>query len=150
MKTQALMMGLAALLAGCAPTSESDGGGSSQFTFSSFDQTTFAITAVDENGAPLQGAAVTVENVYSSTLDDDTAEGHRVYLRGVTNASGVMTGTVRLPNTVARFDVVVQYAGRTGPWTDTALQAELGYFAPSSRQTRDIAAEITMTVPLED
>jgi len=140
----------AVLLCACSPTSESGGGGGSDFSFSSYDQTTFSVTAVDENGAPLQGVAVTVENVYSSALDDDSTDGHRVYLRGVTNAAGLMTGTVRLPSSVNQIDVVAHIAGRRGPWTDTALQAELGYFAPSSRQTRNAAANITMTVALED
>lgn len=138
----------AMLLAGCAPTSESEGGDTQQ-AFSSFDETTFTVTVVDNVGDPLQGAAVTVESVHSSTLSDDSEVGHRVFLRGVSNSSGIVTGVVRLPTTISEVDIVVHQAGLTGPWTDTALQTELGYFAPSSRQTRTVAASIALTVTLE-
>lgn len=139
------------VLAGCAPTSEDEGGGdSSPVSFSSFDETTFTVTVVDNVGDPLQGAAVTVESVHSASLDDDSEQGHRVFLRGLSDASGIVTGVVRLPKSVSEVDIVVQQAGLTGPWTDTALQTELGFFAPSSRQTRDVAAIIDVSVVLED
>lgn len=137
----------ALLLAGCSPTSESEGPGEPQ-AFSSFDETTFTVTVVDNVGDPLKGASVSVESVHSSTLSDDSEEGHRVFLRGVSNSSGVVTGVVRLPTTVSEVDIVVHQAGLSGPWTDTALQTELGYFAPSSRQTRTVAANITLNVTL--
>jgi len=129
----------------CAPTSEDVGGGidapvDQPFVFSSFIEPTFTVTVVDENGAALPGVAVSIEDVYMASLDDDSARGHSVYLRGLTNSQGVYVGTCRMPE-VDSIDVVVHDdAGRTGPWTDTVLQAQLEFHAPSSRQTLVITA----------
>ena len=144
-------LGLA--LAACAPTSETDGGGDvgRPFVFSSFSEPNFTVTAVDENGLPLAGVSVSVEDVYVSGLDDDSERGHNVYLRGLTDADGRFSGTARLPEGIDDVDLVLHDdAGRTGPWTDTALRDALGFHGPSSRQTRSIASgEVVVSVVLE-
>jgi hypothetical protein len=138
---------------GCAPTS--DGGASSAdqaFAFSSFVEPSFAITVVDQDGAPLSGVTVSVEDVYQPDLSDDSSRGHSVYLRGLSDANGVFRGVARLPETVAQVDVVVHDdSGRSGPWSDSLLRDELGVYAPSSRQTRSVAAtELTLRVVLAE
>lgn len=130
--------------ASCAPTSEEvDEAVEQPFVFSSFIEPTFAVVVVDENGAALPGVAVSIEDVYMSGLDDDSARGPSVYLRGLTNPQGIFSGSCRMPS-VDRVDVVVHDdTGRSGPWTNTALQAELDVYAPSSRQTVVVAAGTT-------
>jgi len=149
--TAALCLALAA----CAPTSETDGGGGSvdqPFVFSSFAEPTFSVTVLDDSGNPLQGVSVSVEDVYAAGLDDDSAQGHNVYLRGVSDANGRFSGSARLPETILSVDIVVHDdAGRTGPWTDTAMRDALGYHGPSSRQTRSVTSgNIVMTVNLAE
>ena len=137
----------------CAPTSETEGGTVDQpFVFSSFIDTSVVVTVVDENGAPLAGVSVSVEDVYQSSLDDDSAQGHSVYMRGLTDSNGIYTATARLPESISSVDIVVHDdAGRTGPWTDTALRDELGFYGPSSRQTRALdVVSINLNVALAE
>ena len=141
---------LAALaLCACAPTSE-DEGASAAFVLSTFAEPSFTITVVDGDGVPLSGVSVSIEDVWLE-IDHESTRGHSVYLNGVTNSSGVFSGTARLPDRVSAVDVIVHDdAGRTGPWTEVAVRDSLGYFAPSSRQTVAVAETIELTVALED
>lgn len=144
-----------AVLAACAPTGKGDegGGGSAiPFVFSSFLEPAFEVRVTDPGGNPLAGVSVTVEDVHQVDLTDDSARGHAVYLRGLTDDDGLFSGTAKLPRGVESVDVVVHDdAGRTGPWTDSALRDAQGDFAPSSRQTRAVgSAGIEMVVALAE
>lgn len=140
MKRWMSLLAVSLALPACAPTSEDESTTVDQpFVFSSFIDTSVVVTVVDENGAPLQGVSVSVEDVYQSNLDDDSTQGHSVYMRGITDANGIYTSTARLPETISAVDIVVHDdAGRAGPWTDTALRDQLGFYGPSSRQTRSL------------
>ena len=118
-------------LAGCAPVATGgDGGGQPDFLFATLLEREFTITVVDVDGTALAGMAVVVEDVFDPTLSDDTENGHRVYLSGVTDPQGRLSGVLRVPAQVRDIDVVVHDdAGRSGPWTDTALRTDLGDFA---------------------
>lgn len=138
-------------LPACAPTSEDEPTSVDQpFVFSSFIDASVVVTVVDENGAPLRGVSVSIEDVYQSNLDDDSPQGHSVYMRGITDANGIYSSTARLPETISVVDIVVHDdAGRAGPWTNTALRDELGFYGPSSRLTRSLdAASIKLNVTL--
>ena len=141
-----------AVLAACAPTGKGDegGGGSTPFVFSSFLEPAFEVRVTDPSGNPLAGVSVTVEDVHQPDLRDDSARGHAVYLRGLTDGEGLFSGTAKLPRGVEFVDVVVHDdAGKTGPWTDSGLRAEQGDFAPSSRQTRAVGVDrVAMVVEL--
>lgn len=127
-------------LAACAPTTEAVGdGGGEAFVFSSLIERSFAITVVDGDGMPLPGISISVEDVYESDRNDESASAHSVYLRGLTNADGAFRASARMPS-LARVDVVVHDdSGRAGPWTNEQLRDQLGYFAPSSRQEVSIS-----------
>ena len=126
------------------------GGGDSTpaFSFSSYDETTFTITVLNDQGDPMRGVSVSVEDVYDATLADDEDAHYEVHLRGLTDAAGRWTGSIRLPSDTNRVDVILHQPGFTGDWTDTEAQSALGFFGPSSRQTVDVSGSITLETTL--
>ena len=137
----------------CAPTSEGGTSTADQpFVFSSFSEPTFAVTVVGQDGMPLVGVSVSVEDVYQPARTDDSAQAHHVYLRGLTDTNGVLAGSARLPNTTSQVDVVVHDdAGRLGPWTDATLRVAHGFHAPSSRQTLPVGnGNVRLVVTLQE
>ncbi|MEO0479190.1 MAG: hypothetical protein AAF196_06900 [Planctomycetota bacterium] len=147
MKTKLLVPAVLVLLGGCSPPSD---GTTPTFDFATFESTQIDVRVVDESDNPVRGASVTVEDVYLRTLEEEDDARYGVYFRGVTDANGEISASVRFPGGVTQVDVIVNAAGKTGAWTDTDLRDELGFFAPSSRQTETVDASIALDVALND
>ena len=116
---------------------------------SAFDLATFQDVAldivVDHDGTPRAGVAVSIETVQDMNVE---AQQRETYYQGLTDANGRVTFTTRLPSSIKIVDVVVHEPGTTGPWTDTALQASLGPFAPSARVTSDVTNGVNLSISL--
>ena len=130
------------VLAG-ALTSCSGGGGSGgssvapEFYYENSVRVTLGLE-VTLDGAPVGGARVQVLDALPAPGVGQTVEeliGGNVYWNGSTSSAGRCDARLRVPTTVATVDVLVQYAGASGPYTVAQHRLEWGTFAPSSRTT---------------
>lgn len=89
----------------------------------------------------LDGAACAFARVQVTSLgrtkpgDNGPAPGppDALYLSGLTDEDGFLHAAMRLPEVVREVAVVVHVPGASGAYTDPALAAAWGPFAPSSR-----------------
>lgn len=119
-------------------------GGSGSSTATAFDHATSRVVAaritVLGNGQALPGARVQVldtigepDPTQGQVLEDVTRG--NLYLQGLTNGNGVVTGKAKIPTRVETVDVVVNLDGWTGPYTREDLRKEWGDSGPSARIT---------------
>lgn len=103
---------------------------------------------VSHAGSPVPRALVQITSEGHRTVSGQSDDGGSVYFRGFTDIQGRVSGVLLAPTTQERFSIVIQARGYSGPYSDGALEVELGHFAPSSWQNMH-ACELTgMTVEL--
>ena len=129
-----LAFGCSSGSSGSAGNGGSGGDADTPFTMATHDKAPFELVVVDENDAPLAGVRVSVEDPSVASGTSDAAM-HRIHFRGVTRADGRLSAAVRLPLDRDTVDVVVNAAGRRGPFSDSELRTALGPTAPSARIT---------------
>lgn len=138
-----------ALPIACSGGSSSGAEPDAVFQFRTSDQLGVSVE-VTRDGLPVQGAAVSI--LETRSLEEiDGADNHGLaWFTGGTDAEGRCESVVAIPTTVARVDVVVHHDGSRGPYSDEALRAHWGPFAPSSRQTVRVADLGNLRVVLEE
>jgi len=126
-----------------------DGGApSTPFQYRSSEEAVLYVT-VTRDGQPLRGASVSVvESRTSDTLDASPGSGTAWFVGG-TDSDGVCEAVVSIPTRFEHVDLIVNHHDSQGPYSDEALRAHWGTFAPSSRQRVRVVDLASVPVALE-